>query len=115
MNKFHQSTSRLPEKGSSSAKNKAKPTAQEIFDNRIERKKSYSTSNKNTDQIYKTDTSPEWLDLEHAAAYLCIAEGTLRNLTSNGKVTHYKFGRRVLYRKEDLRNLPKRQGGFDGN
>lgn len=47
----------------------------------------------------------EWLTSEEAAAYLSIPIGTLRNLTSNGKITYYKFGRLNRYLQSDLRRL----------
>lgn len=53
----------------------------------------------------KTEYDDEWLSTEEAATYLKTTVGHLRNLTSNGKVPHYKFGRRNLYRLEELRQL----------
>lgn len=50
-------------------------------------------------------TNEDWLDSEAAAAYLGISPGTLRNLTSNGRVPFYKFGRRNRYLKSELRAL----------
>ena len=47
----------------------------------------------------------EWLNAESAAQYLVISIGALRNMTSNGQVIHYKLGRRVRYRINDLRTL----------
>lgn len=44
----------------------------------------------------------EWLDSEKAASYLCISVQTLRNLTSNGQIPYYKFGRRNRYRRDEL-------------
>jgi len=59
----------------------------------------------------------EWLTTDEAADYLGLSVGSLRNLTSNGHVTHYKLGRRNRYRLEDLRNLllSQKRGGFHGN
>lgn len=47
----------------------------------------------------------EWLDTDQAAAYLKLSVGTLRNMTSNGKIPYYKVGRKNLYRIEELRQL----------
>ncbi len=47
----------------------------------------------------------DWLTSEEAAAFLRISPATLRNLTSNGKVPFYKFGRSNRYRKSELRNM----------
>ena len=51
------------------------------------------------------DNREEWLDAEGAAHYLKIPLGSVRNMTSDGKIPHYKLGRRVRYRVEDLRTL----------
>ncbi|MCB9072509.1 MAG: helix-turn-helix domain-containing protein [Bdellovibrionaceae bacterium] len=47
----------------------------------------------------------EWLISKEAARYLGITERSLYNLTSNGKIPYYKFGKRNRYLLEDLRNL----------
>lgn len=59
----------------------------------------------------------EWLTSEEAAAYLSIPVGTLRNLTSNGKITYYKFGRLNRYLQNDLRRLllSQKRGASYGN
>lgn len=56
----------------------------------------------------------EWFTSSEAADYLGISTRTLMNLTSNGKVPYYKFGRRNRYQKDELRNLLllQRRGGF---
>ena len=66
-----------------------------LFDNRIDR---------------------EWLSTEEAAAYLRLSVGSLRNLTSNGEVPHYKLGYRNRYRLDELRNLllSNKKGGIHG-
>lgn len=53
----------------------------------------------------KTEYDNEWLSSKQAAAYLKTSVAQLRNLTSSGKVPYYKFGRRNLYRLEELRQL----------
>lgn len=44
----------------------------------------------------------EWLTTEEAANYLKITIGTLRNWTSNGRITFYKLGRSNRYLLSDL-------------
>jgi excisionase family DNA binding protein len=46
-----------------------------------------------------------WLSSEEAADYLRIPVGTLRNMTSNGRVPHYKLGRLNRYLEADLKKL----------
>lgn len=43
-----------------------------------------------------------WLDSQEAASYLRISVKTLMNLSSNGALPFYKFGRRNRYLKEEL-------------
>lgn len=59
----------------------------------------------------------EWLSVSEAAEYLRISEGSLRNLTSNGKIPFYKLGRRVRYLKAELKALllSNRKGVLYGN
>ncbi len=47
----------------------------------------------------------EWLNSKEAAQFLGLSERSLFNLTSNGKVPYYKFGRRNRYRLNELREL----------
>lgn len=50
-----------------------------------------------------TDSSLKfWMDSSEAASYLRISVKTLMNLSSNGAVPFYKFGRRNRYLKEEL-------------
>lgn len=58
-----------------------------------------------------------WMTTTQAAEYLGTTSGHLRNLTSNGKVIYYKFGRLNRYLKEDLDNLilENKRGGYNGN
>ena len=46
-----------------------------------------------------------WFTTKEAADYLRIPAGTLRNMTSNGHVTHYKLGRLNRYLESDLKKL----------
>jgi hypothetical protein len=58
----------------------------------------------------------EWMDSNEAARYLRISTKSLMNLTSNGKVIYYKFGRRNRYLLSDLRKLLfSQKRGFYGN
>lgn len=58
----------------------------------------------------------EWLTTIEAAAYLKVSVGTLRNMTSNGRIPYFKLDRRNRYRLCDLRGLllSQRRGGFRG-
>jgi excisionase family DNA binding protein len=59
----------------------------------------------------------DWLNTKEAADYLRISPKCLLNLTSNGKVKHYKFGRRNRYLLCDLKELllSEPKGGLYGN
>lgn len=52
----------------------------------------------------------EWLPTEDAAKYLGITANALRILVCRGKVTTYKFGRRLRFKIADLRSLLKLEG-----
>jgi len=62
----------------------------------------------------KMINSDEWLTSKEAAQYLKISAKTLYNLTSNGRVPFYKFGRSNRYKLNDLRNLlsSEPRGGY---
>lgn len=62
-------------------------------------------------------TESEWLNSDEAAAYLRISPYQLRNLTSNGRVPYYKFGRSNRYLRKELRELllGQARGGSYGN
>lgn len=57
-------------------------------------------------------TVSEWFTTEEAADYLRISAGSVRNMTSNGKLPFYKLERRNRYRRGDLEQilLSKRRG-----
>jgi excisionase family DNA binding protein len=58
----------------------------------------------------------EWLTTPAAAKFLGISPGSLRNMTSDGRVPFHKLGRRNRYRLEDLRALLlKERRGPNGN
>ena len=56
----------------------------------------------------------EWLTTKEAADYLRLSTKSLLNLTSNGKVQYYKFGRRNRFLLSDLKRLllAEPRGGF---
>ena len=66
-----------------------------------------TTNNNSFDNNFKNSSliTQEWLSSDEAANYLRITVRALFNLTSSGKIPHYKFGRRNRYRLEDLRDL----------
>lgn len=47
----------------------------------------------------------EWLTSESAAQYLGISISRLMNLTSNGAIPYYKFGRSNRYLLSELREI----------
>ena len=47
-------------------------------------------------------TDPELLDVQGAASYLGVSTGAVRNLVGQRSVEHYKIGRRVMFRREDI-------------
>lgn len=47
----------------------------------------------------------DWLDSDQAADFLKIDKGTLLNLTSNGKIPYYKFGKANRYLISELDRL----------
>jgi excisionase family DNA binding protein len=47
----------------------------------------------------------EWLTTDEAAEFLKVSAGCLRNLTSNGQVPFYKFGKRNRYLKSELHEM----------
>ena len=67
-------------------------------------------------EISSLKIEEEWVDSKTAARYLKISDRTLYNLTSNGKIVYYKFGRRNRYRLSELKKLllAQRRGGFYG-
>lgn len=69
------------------------------------------------DAVFKETESSlkiEWLNSDEAANLLKISKQTLMNLTSNGKLPFYKFGRRNRYRKDELNQvlLNERRGHY---
>jgi len=47
----------------------------------------------------------KWLSSDEAAAHLRISVKSLLNESSNGKIPHYKLGRRNRYRLDELNEL----------
>lgn len=68
-------------------------------------------------QQFFENLSDKWLTTTEAAEYLRISLKCLQNLSSNGKIPHYKFGRRNRYLLSELKKLLLAQprGGFYGN
>lgn len=66
--------------------------------------------------IENNRVKPVWVSTSEAAAYLGIPVGSLRNLTSNGKIPYCKLGRLNRYLLSDLDRvlLENRQGGING-
>ena len=58
-----------------------------------------------------------WLTTEEAASFLRISSKSLLNLTSNGRIRYYKFGRRNRFLLKELHMvlLAKPRGGIYGN
>lgn len=63
------------------------------------------SSEEDTFLIHAPRSLTDWLNTEQAAAYLGIPVGSLRNLTSNGRIPYYKLGRRNRYKLSDLHEL----------
>ncbi|MDC1175538.1 helix-turn-helix domain-containing protein [Bacteriovoracaceae bacterium] len=53
----------------------------------------------------KKEKYEKWFNTEEAAEFLKISPGCLRNLTSNGQVPFYKFGKRNRYLKSELHEM----------
>ncbi|MDZ4675934.1 MAG: helix-turn-helix domain-containing protein [Oligoflexia bacterium] len=52
----------------------------------------------------------EWLSTEQAAQYLSISANALRICVHRGQIKAYKFGRRLRFRLEELRQALLRKG-----
>ena len=70
---------------------------------------------RNNNDSLKTES--EWLTTDEAAEYLRTSPQNIRNLTSNGKLPYYKFGRRNMYLKSELRDqlLSNKRGVLNGS
>lgn len=51
---------------------------------------------------------PKLLDVKAAASYLGVSTSFIRNLVGQRSVVHYKVGRRLLFRSEDIDQLVER-------
>lgn len=58
-----------------------------------------------TTKLFDNRIKFEWLTTEEAAEYLRISAKYLLNLTSNGRVRYFKFGRRNRFLLSDLKSL----------
>ena len=76
--------------------------------------KQFNASKESKDCSLIKENSDNWLNSKETALYLKISIKTLFNLTSNGRIPFYKFGRRNRYKLDDLRNLLSSQprGGY---
>lgn len=61
--------------------------------------------NKNIIDNTTSSLTTEWLSTEEAAEYLRISVKSLRNLTNNGKIPHYKLFKLNRYNKSELKKL----------
>ena len=57
------------------------------------------------------------MSTEEAAEFLGISVGSLRNMTSQGKIPYFKLGRRNRYSRNELTQLllSNKRGGCYGN
>lgn len=63
------------------------------------------------------DIQFEFVNADQISTFLKINVQTVRNLTSNGKIPYYKFGKRVLYRLDEVRELvlKSKRGKYNGD
>jgi excisionase family DNA binding protein len=53
-------------------------------------------------QLVKNDDEDEFLDFNEMRRYLKLAQSTAYQKVSNGEIPHYKKGRRLYFKKEEL-------------
>lgn len=46
-----------------------------------------------------------WMNSKEAARFLSVSYAQLRNLTSNGRIPYYKFGRSNRFKKSELEKV----------
>ena len=61
--------------------------------------------NTESDLFFEDQKILEWLTTKETAQYLKISVKVLLNLTSNGKIRYFKFGRRNRFLLSDLNEL----------
>lgn len=61
-------------------------------------------------QLFENRIPCEWLSTDEAARYLGLTPNALRICVHRGQVRAYKFGRRLRFRVEELRQIPTRKG-----
>lgn len=68
-------------------------------------------------KFFENQADIRWLTTKEAAEFLRISSKSLLNLTSNGRVRYYKFGRSNRFLLRDLHQLLLGQprGGSHGN
>jgi excisionase family DNA binding protein len=60
--------------------------------------------------LFENQIPCEWLSTFEAARYLGITPNALRICVHRGQVCAYKFGRRLRFRAEELRQVPQKKG-----
>jgi len=50
----------------------------------------------------RNDKDDRWMTGKEAAAYMGISKGTLRKFRETGQITFTRFGRKILYKKDDI-------------
>lgn len=60
--------------------------------------------------FFENRIAQEWLTTENAAEYLGVSENALRIMVHRGQIRFYKLGRRLRFRKDELRTLFLRKG-----
>ena len=62
--------------------------------------------------IFENRIAHEWLTTEMAARYLGISEDALRIMVYRNQIRFHKLGRRLRFRREDLKALFKTKGAY---
>ncbi len=69
-----------------------------------------STLSYSPPKIFENRIPCEWLSTDEAATYLGLTPNALRICVHRGQVRAYKFGRRLRFRVEELRQIPTKKG-----
>ena len=62
------------------------------------------------DLLYENQIPCEWLSTDEAAAYLRISANALRICVHRGQVRVHRFGRRLRFKVDELRELLSKKG-----
>jgi excisionase family DNA binding protein len=73
--------------------------------NRGMRELDEETGNRQKVEEWEGITNKEWMNAFEAAEYCGVSYGAIRNMTYRREIPFYKFGRRLRFRVEDIRNL----------